>query len=282
MKDPNPLLLNKASVAFRNGTGIQLALDGVNLQLVPGEFVALIGTNGSGKSTLLKVLAGLLPLSSGELDFGWSKACRKAIVLQNPEAQLLGETVEEDLRFSLEQADVPADCREAKLMNLLRQCGLTGLEKQPLRSLSSGQKQLAAIAGGLALDARLLLFDEVTAYLDPLEAKRVLHLASALCAEGRTVVWSTQNPVEAVEAKRVISLRGGAVNDDGTAVDFFYGRNGVESASEQLGLQAPHPVLLALALADRGIYLTPPPLTVDAFMERLAEWKSGRKNGRES
>lgn len=279
MIETKPLVVERASVAFREGDGVRLALDGASLQLSQGERVAVIGGNGSGKSTLLKVLAGLIPLSRGTLAAGWTEGCRKAIVLQNAETQLLGETIEEDLLFSLEQAATPLEKMEEMVEELLRSCNLAGLEKLPLHFLSSGQKQLAAIAGSLATGAKLLLFDEAAAHLESGEAERMMALTRSWSDEGRTVVWITQDPREAAAMERVIALRAGSVFYDGTAAGFFYGENGSVSPCEQLGLEAPYPVQLAHALAERGVRLTPPPLSAETFLAGLTEWT--RKDGEE-
>jgi len=279
MSELNPFLLSQASVAYREGDGMHIAMNGINLGLCPGEFVAVVGASGSGKSTLLKVFAGLLPLSRGQRAAGWLEGGRTAAVLQNPDAQLLGETVEEDIRFSLEQAEVPLERREAELAAILDECRLAGLEKRPLRRLSSGQKQLAAVAGALAANARLLLFDEATAFLDQGEADRLLRLARTLCRGERSVVWVTQKPEEAAQADRIFALEAGTAIFDGPPSAFFYPGAGEESLCESMGLQAPHPVRLARALAARGIRLAPPPLTAESFLLSLQELKSSGQAG---
>lgn len=276
MSEPHPFRLCQASVAYRKGEGgVHLAMDGVTLRVNPGDFVAVVGANGSGKSTLIRVLAGLLPLSKGERTEGWLTGRRYAAVLQNPDAQLLGETAEEDIRFSLELAGVPAQNRAAELAAVLKECGLSGLEQRPLRRLSSGQKQLAAVAGALAAHAGLLLFDEATAFLDSAESERLLRLARSLCGPERAVVWVTQKPEEAARADRVWALQAGKAVFDGPPAAFFYPGDGDESVCGRLGLAEPYPVRLARGLQARGITLKPPPLTSEAFLERLRELRTG-------
>ncbi|MEO3944801.1 ATP-binding cassette domain-containing protein [Gorillibacterium sp. CAU 1737] len=269
--ETNPHELIRASVAYREGTGLRIALNELSVSLNPGEFLALVGQNGSGKSTLLQVLARMLPLSRGELRVGWLEGSRVGIVLQNPEVQLLGETLVEDLTFSLEQAGCPRESHAERIRSITERVGLRGLEKKPLRSLSSGQQQLAAVAGSLALDAKLLLFDEVTSHLDSTEAERIFALAQSLSREGHAIVWSTQVAEEAARADRLLALASGVKLYEGTPEGFYYGWDGASAPVEQAGVSMPYAVQLARALMNQGVRLSASPLTVEELAACLTD-----------
>jgi energy-coupling factor transport system ATP-binding protein len=296
------LTLASAYVAFRTETGVKPVLTDLNLSISAGEWLAVVGRNGSGKSTLLRVLSGLLPLSKGEVARNADAERAMALVLQNPEAQLVGETVREDLYFSLENAGAnPAEM--AKLAQVaLERVGLAAYLDAPVNGLSHGQKQLLAVAGGLALHARVLLFDEASAMLDPASAQQLFHAIKELQQKGTTVVWVTQQMDELYLADRVLAMDQGGQVFLGTPQEFFYNdasrsRIGLgeepssESAHaanaafselsakhselfnkhyvsskvspcERLGLQTPYAVQTALQLSARGIVLDPLPLTI--------------------
>lgn len=275
------LNLASAYVAFRTETGVKPVLTDLNVSISAGEWLAVVGRNGSGKSTLLRVLSGLLPLSKGEVTRSLEAERAMALVLQNPEAQLVGETVREDLYFSLENAGAnPAGMAELAQAALER-VGLAAYLDAPVNGLSHGQKQLLAVAGGLVLHARLLLFDEASAMLDPASAQQLFYAIKELQQEGTTVVWVTQQMDELYLADRVLAMDQGRQVFLGTPREFFYRElfnkhselsnkhhaNSEGSPCERLGLQTPYAVQTAVQLAARGIVLDPLPLTVADLAE---------------
>lgn len=264
------------------------AIQEIDLQIGPGEWIGIAGKNGSGKSTLGTVLAGRFPLSSGEVQQGWIQDGKIGMVMQNPETQIVGETVYEDVCFGLEYAEVDPLKMPEIVTRVLERIGLTGLVDAPISTLSGGQKQLVAIAGCLAVNTRLIIFDEATSMLDPLARQRILDTAEALRLEGVSIVWITQRMEELSFCGRVYALDQGRLVFSGSPRDFFYGEAvGTAYSSDplpaaefrsfdkqrlddalskptpcdQLGFPAPYAVRLARELLRRGVPLPMLPLT---------------------
>jgi energy-coupling factor transport system ATP-binding protein len=157
-------------------------LDHVTLHVGRGEFIALLGHNGSGKTTLAKHFNILLPLQSGELTVAGLDAAGEAntwkirracgMVFQNPDNQFVSSVVEEDIAFGLENYDTPAGEIPRKVEEALALVGMEGYGKMSPHMLSGGQKQRIAIAGVLAVDPDIIIFDEATAMLDPQDAAK--------------------------------------------------------------------------------------------------------------
>jgi energy-coupling factor transport system ATP-binding protein len=252
--------LRGVTVAFRTADGVRRVLEEIDLALYAGEFVALVGANGSGKSTLARVIAGLSAVSRGQTE----GEGRGAIVFQHPEAQIVGETVYEDVCFGLENLAVPTAEMPHRARAALDRVGLRRPPDQPVASLSGGQKQLLAAAGNLVLEPRLLVFDESTSMLDPAGRQRLLLAARALADGGTCVVWVTQWMDEAAQADRVVALAQGRVVFDGSPAAFFYG-----GECMRLGFEPPYVVRAAQALRQRGIEVGQP-LTAEALADAIA------------
>ena len=160
------------------------ALRGINLSIMPGEFVAIIGTNGSGKSTLARHFNGLLTPTSGRCLIGgldtaqeenlWPVRQTVGMVFQNPDNQIVAAIVEEDVAFGLENIGVPGPEIRPRVEKALETVGMTAYAKHAPHRLSGGQKQRVAIAGVLALEPRCIVFDEPTAMLDPRGRKEIV------------------------------------------------------------------------------------------------------------
>ncbi|GAA3409625.1 ATP-binding cassette domain-containing protein [Paenibacillus hodogayensis] len=271
--------LKDADLAAASGDEAEAVLKRLVLTIREGEFVAVIGRNGSGKSTLLRVLGGLVPLRGGELAVGGSGRSI-GMVFQNPDAQLVGETVYEDVCFGLENAAVPAEEMPERARTALASVGLNVAPDEPVENLSGGQKQLLSVAGAIVTGARALLLDEPTAMLDPASKRNVLEAVCRLHEGGTTVVWSTQAMDEIGYADRVIALDGGRLVFDGTPEQFLYGdfRPG-ESVDEDgellpcpcrtLGFRLPYPVEVAHRLVRSGVPLRTLPLHPDQLLEAV-------------
>lgn len=247
--------LENVSVAFAGEEGVRTVLRDVQLEIAAGEWVAIVGRNGSGKSTLGRVLAGLLPVSRG--------MCERSpvvvqLVFQNPDAQIVGETVWEDVCFGLENLAVPPEEMPGRVEQALRMVGLLAKKDADVATLSGGQKQLLAVAGCLAMEAEVIVFDEATSMLDPQSRARLVQVAEELHRAGRTVLWITQWMEEVARAGRVVALEEGRVAFDGTPEAFFY--DGVVTPCEGLGFAAPYVVQVARALEQRGVALRMRPL----------------------
>ncbi|MFM9331015.1 ATP-binding cassette domain-containing protein [Paenibacillus mesotrionivorans] len=230
-----------------------------------GEWLTVAGRNGSGKSVLGRLLAGLDGRYSGEIGRS-AQGASVRLVMQNPEAQLIGETVGEDLRFGMECAGLPPEEMELRQQEALAATGLTGWEACPAGSLSGGQKQLLALAGALAVRPSVLIADEATSMLDPEARHRLLSVLQSLQKRGMTVIHITQLLEEAAYAGRIWALDEGKLVFDGTPEDFFYSRMAIatgecESPCRAAGLLPPLTVAITEQLKLRGLLTDRFPLT---------------------
>ena len=258
------------------GGGRVAALQGVDLSIGPGEFVALIGSNGSGKSTLARHLNGLLlPTAGGVWVDGlstsdprdlWEIRQRVGMVFQNPENQLVASTIEEDVAFGPENLALePGEIRR-RVDQALVSVGLQDQGACPPQMLSGGQKQLLAIAGVLATRPAIIVFDEPTSMLDPSGRRRVLDVIGRLnVGDGLTVVLITQAMDEAAAADRLLVMDAGRIVMDGSPADVFERGRQIRA----LGLGLPPVVEIAQRLRERGIDLPSGLLTVDALAGAL-------------
>jgi energy-coupling factor transport system ATP-binding protein len=244
--------LEQVTVEYMEQAADRPALEDITLELAQGSWTAIAGGNGSGKSTFTKVLAGILPISKGKLTT--RRGAKLHMILQNPETQILGETIEEELRLSLQIQVAPAsDSSELKLQGLLAEVGLRLPLDTPIRLLSGGQKQLLNIAGCLAAEADAILFDECTSMLDPGSRELVLQTVTKLHKQGKTIIWVTHRTEELCYAKRILLLDEGRLAFDGDAESFFYGdAKQEESPCDYFGLEPPFTVQVARALQRLG------------------------------
>ena len=241
------------------------ALDGIDLQIMPGEFVAVIGANGSGKSTLARHFNALLLPSEGSVNVHgldtldennlWQIRQDTGMVFQNPDNQIVAAVVEEDVAFGPENIGVPTE----ELKQRVR-------EHAP-HLLSGGQKQRVAIAGTLALGSRCIVLDEPTAMLDPKGRKEILSTVRKLNREQHiTVVYITHFMTEAMQADRVIVMGDGRIKFQGTPREVF---SRVEEL-EKLGLEAPLAAKFAFELRKSGVKLPQGIITNEELAEALA------------
>ncbi|WOC12109.1 ABC transporter ATP-binding protein [Gordonia sp. MP11Mi] len=206
---PGPLPMRAVGVGYRYPGTSNDVLTGIDLELHPGEFVAVVGANGSGKSTLAKILAGVEP-TIGIVDRpgapGLGRAGGTALVLQRPEAQMLGSRVADDLVWGLpDDATVDID-------GLLAEVGLAGLGDRDTSDLSGGQQQRLAVAAALARGPRLVIADEVTSMVDPQGRHDLISILAELPRRhGITVVLITHRDSEARAADRIVHLADGRV-----------------------------------------------------------------------
>ncbi len=215
-----------------NVEGITRALDDVSLHIRKGEFVAILGSNGSGKSTFAKHMNALLVPEEGKVFVNGYDTSDDALylqvrqscgmVFQNPDNQIIGQTVEEEVAFGPENMGIPTEEMEKRVTDSLKR---VGLEKERFNSpnrLSGGQKQRVAIAGILAMKPKCIVFDEPTAMLDPAGRKEVIATAHELNrTEGITIILITHYMNEAAGADRVIVMDKGRPVMDGTPRQVF-------------------------------------------------------------
>ena len=252
-------------------------LDGLSIAIEKGQFVAILGPNGCGKSTLAKHLNALLPLQSGSLTVAgldvreekqvWELRRLCGMVFQNPENQFVSSVVEEDVAFGLENYDTPPNEIPGRVSRALEQVGMTGFEKRSPHLLSGGQKQRIALAGVLAMEPELIVFDEATAMLDPVGREEILECMKILAQRGKTVIMITHYVEEAVEADRVILMNRGTILADGKPQEVLTSRE----LLEQCGLSVPMPVQLYDDMAKLGIRLGHCPLTKEELVEELCQ-----------
>ncbi len=248
---------------YRDAEGAEVrALDGIDLEIAKGEFVAVIGANGSGKSTLARHLnALLLPtegsclvngLDSRDASQLWELRRRVGMVFQNPDNQIVAGVVEEDVAFGLENIGVPSAEIRPRVEKALAYVGMLDYAKHAPHRLSGGQKQRVAIAGIMALAPECVVLDEPTAMLDPGGRREILNTVKMLNEEkGITIVYITHYMEEALTAKRVVVMDGGKIAFQGTPRAVF---SRVEEL-ERMGLEAPLAAKMASELRRSGVRL---------------------------
>lgn len=271
---------------FWDGESIPV-FEQANIELKEGEWTALLGCNGCGKSTLVRLMNGLLPLQNGNLFVNGINAgnpankwelCRVCgMVFQNPDNQFVSSVLEEDIAFGLENAQVPEQEVTSKVKAALELVGLEGYEKRSPSSLSGGQKQRAALAGVLALNPEILIFDEATSMLDPKGRREVLAEMKKLRDCGKTVVMITHDVEEAVLADQVILM--GCPNGQKNPNTVLAQGSVREILTDsglliQAGIVPPMAVRMYEDLKLAGIELNRCPLRKEELAEALCRWKS--------
>jgi energy-coupling factor transport system ATP-binding protein len=251
-------------------------LRGIDLTVERGEFVALIGSNGSGKSTLAQHLNALLLPTAGQVwidglrtsDPQHTDAVRRQVgmVFQNPDDQLVGSTVEQDVAFGPENAGLPPREIRRRVDEALAVTGLSAYRAHPPQFLSGGQKQLVAVAGALASRPTVLVLDEPTAMLDPRVRTRLLDAIQRLNKErGLAILLITQSMEEAALAGRLLVMHEGQIVLDGQPAALFERRDELE----QIGVGLPPAAELAHHLRSSGLELPAGLLTIQALAEAL-------------
>ncbi len=266
---------------YQSADGIQkVALDGVNLSIARGEFVAVLGHNGSGKSTLASHFNGIRLPSGGAVyvdgmdtrDGNQLYEIRKtcAMVFQNPDNQIVATVVEEDVAFALENLGVPPEEIRQRVDEALKAVGMHEFRRHAPHKLSGGQKQRVAIAGVIAMMPRCVVFDEPTAMLDPAGRREVMRVIRALNQKmGITVVLITHHMDEAVQAGRVVVMHGGKVLMQGTPQEIFTQVDALHAAS----LTVPQTIEVLFDLNNQiGTDLPIDALTVDACADILERY----------
>ena len=270
------------SFSYDEDDGSRLAvLENFDLEIEKGTFVALLGHNGSGKSTLAKLFNLILSPTSGLLylfgerideenmteDDLYALRQRVGMVFQNPDNQLVATIVEEDVAFGPENLGVPPKEIRERVDKALELVGMTKFARHSPHQLSGGQKQRIAIAGIIACNPEIIIFDESTAMLDPIGRAEVLETIEKLNREnGTTVILITHYMEEAARADRVVVIDGGKKLLDGTPKQVFSQTKVLRSA----GLDVPQTTLLLQELADEGFALPRDALTPEEGARALA------------
>jgi len=259
-----------------NVEGITRAVDGVNLDIQAGDFVAILGHNGSGKSTLAKHLNALLYPTEGTVFVDgkdvkqpeniWDVRQTAGMVFQNPDNQIIGQVVEEDVGFGPENLGVPTKEIWERVEESLKAVGMYQYRKHSPNKLSGGQKQRVSIAGVIAMHPKCIILDEPTAMLDPNGRKDVIRAARALNqVEGITIILITHYMEEVIYADKVYVMDGGKVVMQGNPKSVF---SQVEQLRE-LRLDVPQVTELAYELKKSGLPLSDGILTMDELVAEL-------------
>nr|WP_295307197.1 energy-coupling factor transporter ATPase [uncultured Blautia sp.] len=259
-----------------NVEATQRAVNDVNLDIEAGDFVAVLGHNGSGKSTLAKQMNALLIPSEGtmwvdDMDTAkepelWKIRQRAGMVFQNPDNQIIGTVVEEDVGFGPENMGVPTDEIWKRVDDSLKKTGMTAYRYQSPNKLSGGQKQRVAIAGVVAMRPSCIVLDEPTAMLDPNGRKEVLEAVSELNKkENVTVILITHYMEEVIHANKVYVMDDGNVVMQGTPREIF---SQVETL-KKYRLDVPQVTLLAHELHKAGVDIPEGILTKEELVGAL-------------
>ena len=256
----------------------KVVLNGLDLEVEEGSFVAVLGHNGSGKSTLAKHMNAILLPAGGKVYVGGMDTSDEALLLdirrtvgmvfQNPDTQIVANVVEEDCAFGPENLGVaPGEIRQL-VDEALESVGMYHLREHAPHLLSGGQKQRIAIAGVLAMKPRCVVLDEPTAMLDPTGRKEVMETVKKLNAEsGVTVVLITHHMDEAAQAQRVVVMADGKIVADGAPKEVF---QRVEEL-KTVGLTVPETVELLYELRKEGLDLPLDALSVDECAQALSQ-----------
>lgn len=252
------------------------AVDDVNLDISKGQFISILGHNGSGKSTLAKHINALLVPTEGTLWIDgmdtksveklWEIRQRAGMVFQNPNNQIIGTVVEEDVGFGPENMGIPTEEIWKRVDKSLEAVGMTPFRHRSPNKLSGGQKQRVAIAGVMAMHPKCIVLDEPTAMLDPNGRKEVLQAVHELNRkEGITVVLITHYMEEVIDSDKVFVMDHGHVVMQGTPREIF-------SRVEELKtyrLDVPQVTLLAYELRQEGLFLPEGILTIKELVDAL-------------
>ena len=261
-----------------NVEGITTAVDKVSLDIAQGEFIAILGHNGSGKSTLAKHINAILNPTEGTVwvdgidtsdeERVWDIRRTAGMVFQNPDNQIIGQVVEEDVGFGPENMGVPTKEIWERVEESLKAVGMYEYRKHSPNKLSGGQKQRVSIAGVLAMHPKCIVLDEPTAMLDPKGRKEVIRAIRALNqVEEITVILITHYMEEIIHADKVFVMDSGRIVMDGTPREIF---SQVEKL-KSLRLDVPPAPLLGYELQRRGVRLPSGLLTAEELADALGQ-----------
>ena len=261
-----------------NVIGSHRAIDGVDIDVPQGSFVAIIGHNGSGKSTLAKHMNAILVPTGGTMWVDgrdtkdpnelWNIRQSAGMVFQNPDNQIIGTVVEEEVGFGPENLGVPTDEIWKRVENSLRAVGMLERRKDSPNKLSGGQKQRVAIAGVIAMEPKCIVLDEPTAMLDPNGRKEVIEAVEQLRKEKNvTVILITHYMEEVIDADQVFVMDEGHVVMHGTPKEIF---SRVDEL-KKYRMDVPQVTMLADALIQKGVPLPKGILRREELVDALCQ-----------
>ena len=252
------------------------ALNGLNLDINKGDFVAVLGHNGSGKSTLGKLMNAQIFPTTGDIwidnlntrdeNLIWDVRGKCSMVFQNPDNQMVATTVEEEVAFGVENLQVPNPQLRERVDNAIELVGMSDFKTRNPANLSGGQKQRVSIAGVVAMMSDYIIFDEPTAMLDPKGRKDVIKLVEELNKNyGKTIIYVTHYMEEAIIADKIVVLDKGKVALEGSAREVFSKVDQMKA----LGLTVPQVTETAYELSKKGVKFDKLPLSIDEFLESI-------------
>ena len=261
-----------------NVIGSHRAIDGVDIDVPQGSFVAILGHNGSGKSTLAKHMTAILVPTGGTMWVDgrdtkdpnelWNIRQSAGMVFQNPDNQIIGTVVEEEVGFGPENLGVPTDEIWKRVENSLRAVGMLERRKDSPNKLSGGQKQRVAIAGVIAMEPKCIVLDEPTAMLDPNGRKEVIEAVEQLRKEKNvTVILITHYMEEVIDADQVFVMDEGHVVMHGTPKEIF---SRVDEL-KKYRMDVPQVTMLADALIQKGVPLPKGILRREELVDALCQ-----------
>ncbi|MEE1164581.1 MAG: energy-coupling factor transporter ATPase [Lachnospiraceae bacterium] len=259
-----------------NPSGTIRAINDISLDVEPGQFIAILGHNGSGKSTLAKHLNALLfptegavwvnGLDTKDQSLLWEIRQTAGMVFQNPDNQIIGQVVEEDVGFGPENMGVPTEKIWERVEESLKTVGMYEYRKKSPNRLSGGQKQRVSIAGVIAMHPKCIIMDEPTAMLDPSGRADVINAAMKLNREeGITIILITHYMEEAIRADRVFVMDEGKIAMQGTPREVF---SQVEKM-QAIHLDVPQVTLLGHLLREKGLDIPEGILTREELAQAL-------------
>ena len=261
-----------------NVIGTNRAIDGVNIDVPQGSFVAILGHNGSGKSTLAKHMNAILVPTGGTMWVDgrdtkdpaelWNVRQTAGMVFQNPDNQIIGTVVEEDVGFGPENLGVPTDEIWKRVEDSLKAVGMLEYRTHSPNKLSGGQKQRVAIAGVIAMEPKCIVLDEPTAMLDPNGRREVIGAVEKLQKEKNvTVILITHYMEEVIDADQVFVMDDGHIVMHGTPREIF---SRVDEL-KRYRMDVPQVTMLAEELRNRGLDLPRGILRREELVEALCQ-----------
>ena len=249
----------------------------VNCEIEPGQFICIIGKNGSGKSTLAKLISGIVKPTSGEVLIEGNSTKKKenflpirkdvGIVFQNPENQIIFNSVEDEIRFPLE--NLKLENIDEKIEKALKKVGLEGKEKKEAYTLSLGQKQRLTIASVLAMETKYIVLDEPTAMLDPKGKEEIYKIVKELKQEGYSIIYITNIIDEILLADEIWVIEEGRIKQAFAKKDILEHISEIEESD----IKIPEIITLLQDLKKQNIQIELKEWTMQELVKKLLEFK---------